>query len=107
MIDYVILTNTRTEKDYNMTMNLIDSLKNTIYPKESIEFSSYRITLVENNIGSGGFTYPNDCTVVNFDMSKYNMFNYNYAMNIGYRYCLDNFDDTDWFCALNNDVVCE
>jgi len=40
-------------------------------------------------------------------MSKYGMFNYNYALNIGYNHCLSMHKDTDWFCVFNNDVICE
>ena len=105
MIDYVILTSTRSERDYLMTDGLVKSLRATVYPAEN-GLESYRATLVESNPGSGGFVYPGDCKVVLFDMSKYGMFNYNYALNIGQRACPGGGGD-DWFCFLNNDVVCD
>lgn len=106
MIDYVILSNTRTEKDYAMTSGLLSSLGNTVYPAEN-GFESYRVTIVENNPGCGGFRYPASCDVVFFDMGKYGMFNYNYALNIGYSHCLSAYGDGDWMCVFNNDVTCE
>ena len=106
MIDYVILSNTRTEKDYAMTSGLLSSLENTVYPVEN-GFDSYRVTIVENNPDCGGFVYPASCDIVFFDMEKYGMFNYNYALNMGYNSCFSKHGDTDWFCVLNNDVVCE
>ena len=67
MIDYVILSNTRTEKDYAMTSGLLSSLGNTVYPAEN-GFESYRVTIVENSPGCGGFRYPASCDVVFFDI---------------------------------------
>lgn len=40
-------------------------------------------------------------------MRKYGMFNYNYALNVGYNSCFSKHGNIDWFCVLNNDVVCE
>lgn len=46
MIDYVILSNTRTDKDYKMTTDLIRSLQDAAYPNEN-GFEAYRMTIVE------------------------------------------------------------
>ena len=107
MIDYIVLSNTKTAKEYEMTSNLVQSLLDTLYPAGN-GFNKYRITIVETNTGiNKDFAYPDCCNTVYFDMLKYGMFNYNYALNIGYSQCLQSYGDTDWFCALNNDVVCE
>lgn len=104
MINYIILTKTTNEFIYLMTNNLLQSLKETIYPAQN-GFENYRIIIVESQ-KECQYTYDSTKTI-NFDFTKYNKFNYNYALNQGLQYCLKTFNNNDWFVFMNNDIVCD
>lgn len=104
MINFIILSNTKSQKHFDMTVSLIKTLNDTIFPtKTDTKLDSHRIILVESQ-QNFKYTQPNTITIT-YDLTKYNGFNYNYAVNQGLKYCYDNFTDNDWFCILNNDVL--
>lgn len=104
MINFIILSNTKSQKHFDMTKSLIDSLTNTIFPTtDKTKLDTYRIIIVETQ-QNFKYNLPN-VTTITYDVTKYNYFNYNYAVNQGLKYCYNTFTDNDWFCILNNDVI--
>lgn len=101
MINFIILTKTKDENIFNMTNNLIQSIKNTIYP-ENTTFSNYRIIIIESQKNCK-YKFDN-CITLQFDQQN---FNYNHAINQSINYCLSNFMQNDWFCFMNNDLICD
>lgn len=104
MIDFIILSKTDSDKIFNMTLDLIRSLRDTEYPTGT-SFSDYRITIVESNPESK-YVYPESCDIVPFDFGKYGGFNYNYALNLGIRHAAER-GGMDWICVMNNDIICK
>jgi len=102
MINYIILTKTENDRVFFMVQQLIESLKKTIYVKSST-FDKFRILLVESAVNSK-YKFGDDIIVLNYDNDK---FNYNHALNIGINHCETSFNDNDWYCYMNNDIVCD
>lgn len=99
MINFIILTKTDSEEKYKMTNNLIQSIHNTIYPKNG-SFSNYRILVIESI--KTDFKYQEETLeLVN------NTFNYNYSLNRGIDYFISKYTQNDWFCFMNNDIICD
>lgn len=104
MINFIILTKTSNSQLFNITNELIDSLINTQYPNSG-EFSKYRIILVQSDkTNKFKYTLHENMYLVSFSDEK---FNYNKALNQGIKYCFENFEQNDWFCFMNNDIICD
>lgn len=103
MINFIILTYTLSKQHEQLTNNLVTSLINANTPTTNNYLDKYRIIAIETN---QSFIYSNEnIHTIKYDLSKYNSFNYNHAINQAVNFCLTNYDDNDWFCILNNDVI--
>lgn len=101
MINFIILTNTISEKIYSMTQNAINSIVNS--KDADFPFDEKRIFIIESNKQTI-FNYTNSKTIL-YDREK---FNYNHAINIGLDFInADINDDNNWFCFMNNDIICD
>lgn len=84
-----------------MTQNLIDSIDRSEHGIKSMKDFDYLI--IESNNQT---KYSYNKTTIQFDFSKYAKFNYNYALNLAIEH-FSEIPKTDWFCFMNNDIICD
>lgn len=102
MITFICLTNSKDDYIQAMTQTCIESILQSDFPNEN-KLDAARIVLVESQPKIVDYKHVD--VVIPFDFKKYGKFNYNYALNLGISYCQANFNDNDWFCFVNNDVI--
>lgn len=100
MINFIILANSKTSFLKSMTMTCIESILQSCMPKAA-SLDKLRIIVVESHPD----VVHDKVITLSYDQTKYDEFNYNYALNIGIDYCQQNFSDNDWYVFMNNDVV--
>ena len=101
MIHFIMLSRTTSDRIYKMTQNAISSIVNSKCPE--FPFEPGKLVVIESNKSFFG-QYQHASSV--FYDKQY--FNYNHALNLGLSAVnADLEDDNQWFCFMNNDIVCE
>lgn len=101
MINHIILANGKSDYHMAMTQLCIESIVASKRPATN-GLDTSRIVVVES---LNHPVYNKVDVMLRYDCTKYKQFNYNYALNQGINYCQRSFQDNDWWCFMNNDVV--
>lgn len=101
MLNVIILSNSSNPYLSSLTQTTIESLRVAAIPSSN-KLNGVRIVLVESQ---KNVKHANVDKQIEYDFSKYGKFNYNHALNLGIDFCRRNFQDNDWYCFSNNDVI--
>ena len=101
MVNFICLANSKNAYIRALTQTCIESIVQSKFPAKH-SLGAARIIVVESC--QNAVQYAN-AQIIPFDHTRYQKFNYNYALNIGIQYCQEHFTDNDWYCFINNDVI--